>query len=529
MNPKPLNILWISLEDTSPRFGCYGDAVARTPHIDQLSREGCRYPNTFATAGVCAPSRCSVITGMYSNYIGGQHMRTTHTNQNTPELPTPYEIVPPSYVKVFSEYLRAQGYYCTNNLKTDYQFKPPLTAWDECGPDGHWRNRGANQPFFAVFNTTVTHESKMWPREGEELKTNPDEVVLPPYLPDTPLIRKAMCRHYDNLSLADDYVGALLQQLEEDGLFENTVVMLWSDHGEGLPRAKRWTYDAGIRVPLIVRWPGQIQPGTVNERLVSLVDLAPTVLELAELQIPAHLQGRSFLREEERKFIYATRDRYDESYDMVRAVRDKQYKYIRNYFPNQSYQLWIPYLNQHPIQRELWQLYEEGKLQGLAAQFFGSGRPVEELYECEADPYEQYNLACNPDYTKVLDTMREALEQWRMKYDRLGEVPETEMIAQMWPSGKQPQTAKPRFVIINRGICSSELLEAGKVARPAFVQLHCSTQGASIAFKLDDNTDAPWSLYTGEIRITEGAAKLRARAIRIGYLESVETVLEFIG
>ncbi|MEK3883258.1 sulfatase-like hydrolase/transferase [Paenibacillus sp. PL2-23] len=527
MNQKPLNILWISLEDTSPRFGCYGDAVARTPHIDQLSREGCRYPNTFATAGVCAPSRCAVITGMYSTYVGGQHMRTTHTNQDTPELPTPYEIVPPSYVKVFSEYLRAQGYYCTNNLKTDYQFKPPFTAWDECGPDGHWRNRGANQPFFAVFNTTVTHESKMWPREEEELKTNPDEVALPPYLPDTLLVREAIARHYDNLSLADDYVGKLLQQLEEDGLSENTVVMLWSDHGEGLPRAKRWTYDAGIRVPLIVRWPGRIQPGTVNERLVSLIDLAPTVLELANLQIPAHLQGKSFLHKgEERAYIYAARDRYDESYDMVRAVRDKQYKYIRNYYPTQSYQLWIPFLNQHPIQRELWRLHEEGKLEGLAAQFVGNGRPVEELYDCQGDPYEQHNLANKPEYSKELQRMREALEQWRTKYDRLAEVPETEMVAQMWPSGKQPQTAKPRFVTVSGGICASELIENGTVSRPALVQIHCSTQGASIAYKLNDNTPQ-WSLYTGAIRITEDVKRLRAKAIRIGYQESVETVLGF--
>ncbi len=457
-------------------------------------------------------------------------MRTTHTNLDTPELPTPYEIVPPPYVKVFTEYLRAQGYYCTNNVKTDYQFKPPITAWDECGPEGHWRNRSADQPFFAVFNTTVTHESKMWPKEDEELKTKPAEVVLPPYLPDTLKAREAVARHYDNIAEADAYVGAILQQLEEDGLSDNTVVMLWSDHGEGLPRAKRWTYDAGIRVPLIVRWPGHILPGTVDDQLVSLVDLAPTVLHLADARPPAHLQGRHFLSDNpnKRSYVFATRDRYDESYDMVRAVRDKRYKYIRNYEPNLSYQLWIPYLNQHPIQMELWRLLEEGKLEGTAARFFGSGRPVEELYDCELDPYEQANLAHLPEYTEELHRMREALEQWRAAYDRFGEVPETEMVAQMWPNGLQPHTAKPRFIRIDAGSSASHALEEGTIPRPALLQLHCSTQGASIAYKLHDDGDTGWSLYTGPIRVPEGATQIRARAIRIGYIESAETTLQFV-
>jgi len=290
-----MNILWISLEDTSPRFGCYGDPIALTPNIDKLAAEGARYPNAFSTAGVCAPSRSAIITGMYQTSIGTQHMRTAHTNPATPELPTPYEAVPPPYVKTFTEYLRAAGYYCTNNSKTDYQFTAPVTAWDECNNDAHWRNRGKDQPFFSVFNPTVTHESGMWPKEGKPLVTDPDSVTLPPYLPNTAKSREALARHYDNLAEADRYVGQLLRQLEEDGLAEETIVFLWSDHGEGLPRAKRWTYDASIRVPLIVRWSGQLEAGVVNEQLVSLIDLAPTVLSLAGLNIPAHLQGQAFI------------------------------------------------------------------------------------------------------------------------------------------------------------------------------------------------------------------------------------------
>ena len=268
------NILWISLEDTSPRFGCYGDEIARTPNIDRLAAESRKYPNAFSTAGVCAPSRSAIITGMYQTSIGTHHMRTAHTNQHTPELPTPYSAVPPPHVKTFTEYLRANGYYCTNNQKTDYQFTPPLTAWDECNNQAHWRNRSADSPFFSVFNPTVTHESGMWPnnRPSVDDPTDPDQVTLPPYLPDTSKTRQALARHYDNLTLADERVGQILGELEEDGLAENTIVFLWSDHGEGLPRGKRWPYDAGIRIPLIVRWPRELMAGSTSEKLISLVD-----------------------------------------------------------------------------------------------------------------------------------------------------------------------------------------------------------------------------------------------------------------
>lgn len=243
--PDRPNILWISLEDTTPRFGCYGDLIARTPNIDRLAAGGCRFPNAFSTAGVCAPSRSAIITGMYQTSIGTHHHRTTHTHESTPNLPTPYSAVPPPYVKTFTEYLRGAGYYCTNNSKTDYQFTPPITAWDDNSNQGHWRNRAEGQPFFSVFNPIITHESGMWENEERPLITNIDDVELPPYLPDTPKARAALARQYDNLATADTRVGKLLDQLEEDGLAENTIVFLWSDHGEGLPRGKRWPYDAG--------------------------------------------------------------------------------------------------------------------------------------------------------------------------------------------------------------------------------------------------------------------------------------------
>jgi len=273
--PRP-NVLWITLEDTSPRLGCYGDNLARTPHIDRLAAEGRLFPHAFSTAAVCSPSRSAVITGMYATAIGAHHHRTSTVRADVPGLPTPYAAVPPPYVKPFTEYLRASGYYCTNNAKTDYQFRPPFTAWDECGQQAHWRHRGTGQPFFAVFNVGVTHESGMW-QDARPLKTDPAAVTLPPYLPDTPRSRVALARHYDNLAEADRRVGELLAELEESGAAPHTAVFLWSDHGEGLPRGKSWLYDSGIRVPLIVRWSGALEPGGVDSGLVSMIDLGPTV------------------------------------------------------------------------------------------------------------------------------------------------------------------------------------------------------------------------------------------------------------
>jgi arylsulfatase A-like enzyme len=525
------NILWISIEDTSPRFGCTGDPLARTPNIDRLAAGGCRFPNAFSTAGVCAPSRSAIITGMYQTSIGTHHMRTTHTHPSAPALPTPYSAVLPPYVKPFTQYLRAAGYYCTNNHKTDYQFTPPLTAWDENDQQAHWRNRpDPAQPFFAVFNPTVTHESGMWPRADRPLITNPDQVELPPYLPDTPKAREALARHYDNLAEADAQVGELLDQLEEDGLAEKTIVILWSDHGEGLPRGKRWPYDAGIHIPLIVRWPGQLEPGSVSQQLVSLIDLGPTMLSLAGIGLPRHLQGRPFLGPQaiEREYIFAARDRHDETYDMVRAARDRRFKYIRNFYPENPYLLWIPYRNRHPVVQEMWRLHAEGQLDGPQALMFQYPRPTEELYDTESDPFEMNNLADNPAHRGTLERLRRALDDWRARYGDLGDLPEDQMVAQWYPGGVQPQTAAPIFIPIAPDHPGQEAApEGGTFAAPLLVQFHCATQGASIAYTTQGGENAHWQLYTQPLRLPPGTTTLRARAIRIGYKESDEVAATF--
>ena len=342
--------------------------------------------------------------------------------------------------------MRHAGYFCTNNEKTDYQFKPPFTAWDECDGQAHWRNRSdLKQPFFAVFNPTMTHESKMW-ESDELLTTDPDAVTLPPYLPDTPKSRRALARHYDNIEQDDNRVGELLAQLEADGLADNTIVVIWSDHGEGLPRAKRWPYDAGIRIPLIVRWPGRIEAGSVNPKLVSLVDLAPTMLNLAGVPLPRHLHGEDFLGEApHREFIFAHRDRHDESYDMVRAVRDQRFKYIRHFEPEKPYLIYNPYRNHHPIMQELWRLHAAGELTPEQQLLMADSRAPEELYDTLNDRFETRNLVDNPAHAPTLQRLRDALDDWRRTYGDKGEVPETEMVNQMWPGGVQPQNQRAIF------------------------------------------------------------------------------------
>jgi len=524
------NILWVSFEDTNPFYGCYGDPVARTPNLDRLAAGGCRWPNNFSTAGVCAPARSAVITGMYPISLGTHHMRTAHTNPATPELPTPYSAVVPHYVKCFSEYLRAAGYYCTNNVKTDYQFDPPLTAWDELSTQAHWRNRpDPDQPFFAVFNPTTTHESGMWPEKCPEPTFDPDAIELPPYFPDTPKVRQAMARMYTNIEHNDGVLGGLLDQLEEDGLADNTIVFHWSDHGP-LPRGKRWPYDSGIRVPMIVRWPGGLEPGSVSDQLLSTVDLGPTVLSLTGIPIPWHMQGQAFLGPQAaapRDYVFASRDRYDESYDMVRAARDKRFKYIRHYRPDLPYLLWIPYRNHHPILQEMWRLHMAGKLEGPQRLMF-QPRPVEELYDTQADSWEVRNLAGDPAYAPELERLRGALDTWRTEVGDLGEVPEAEMVRQWYPNGERPQTAAPVFIpICEASPGEKPAPDGGTFRAPVLLQFYCATQGASMAYTFETGEDPHWLLYSEPLPLPPGTTTVRARAIRIGYTESSETTATF--
>ncbi|MBL8994410.1 MAG: sulfatase [Spirochaetia bacterium] len=528
--PRP-NIVWISFEDTSPFYPCYGDDTARLPNLDRLASEGCVWNRCFSTAGVCAPARCAVITGMYANAIGAHHMRTTHPVN--PDRPAPYCVVPPPHVKCFTEYLRAEGYFCSNNSKTDYQFATPFTAWDECHDDAHFRNRKhPSQPFFAVFNPVVTHESGMWPEKGTVLTVDPAKVPLPPFFPDTPKVRDAMARMYSNLETADAFLGKILGELEADGLLENTVVFHWSDHGP-LPRGKRWPYDSGIHVPLIVRWPAGIPANSRCDDLVSTIDLGPTVLSLAGVDIPRHLQGRAFLgpqREKPREHIFASRDRHDESYDFVRAVRDKRFKYIRNYYPQQGYLPWVPYLDRHPIMQELRRMEAWNALVPPQDILFKKRR-AEELYDMLNDPWELENLIDLPEHQQRIQGLRVVLDAWMSEIQDLGIISEEEMVRRWWPDGIQPKTATPVLMVQNRtnGGLQNPIKQSGQIhlSGPSFFQLLCPTQGASIGYTFETGPKAKWELYTSPAPLPSAKGSLRVKAVRIGYQESEEVSWHF--
>jgi N-sulfoglucosamine sulfohydrolase len=530
MDARP-NILWLSLEDCSPRLGCYGDPVARTPHLDALAAAGRRYEQAYSTAPVCAPARCAIITGCYAASIGAQHMRTINENPSAPRAVGRYECVPPPHVKLFPEYLRAAGWFCTNNEKTDYQFTPPFTGWDEQGTHAHWRHRAPGQPFFAVFNFTRTHESGMWPENRPEVTTDPDTVTLPPYLPDTPAARLALARHYDNLAEVDARVGEMLAQLEEDGLAENTVVMIWSDHGEGLPRRKRWPYASGLRVPLIVRWPGRIEPGEVSQEVVSTLDLGPTVLSLAGLPVPRHLQGRVFLGEgagetPPRRYAFGTRDRYDEFYDCMRTVCDARYTYVRNLCPELPRAQWNDYLNRHPAQQELWRLHRAGQLAPAAESFFfASSRPPEELYDRENDPHELRNLSDDPAHRAKLRELRAALDAWQEEIGDLYREPEEQLARRFWPDSRPPQTQAPHWVAYDAEHTGEDCVPAAPAAEielraPAALQLYAPTHGASTGWRRAEDPESRWRLYTGPIPLTPGEHRFAAKCARLGYAES---------
>ncbi len=524
---KRPNILWISTEDMSPHLGCYGDPVARTPNIDRLASQGVRYTNVFTTAAISAPSRAGIITGMYQTSIGCMHMRTTSYRRSV-DNPIQFTAVPPHYVKAFTEYMRAAGYYCTNNVKTDYQFaKDPVPAsiWDECSRKAHYKNRSdKNQPFFAVFNWTGTHESQNWNLKG--VKTDPKKVMVPPYYPDTDTVRLNIAKMYDNIARLDSVVGAILSELEREGEADNTVVFFWGDHGDGLPRAKRWLYDSGLRIPLIIKWPGKLKPGTVDDRLISSIDFGPTVLSITGIPVPAHMQGVPFLgnqRGPERQEVYAARDRVDESYDMIRSVRTKKYLYIRNYYPNEPFPIWVPYLSNMPIYREMLRLDAEGKLSGPQKSWFAYSRSPEELYDVNADPYQINNLINDPALKDVLDDLRKKHEIWTRETGDMGHMNESEMIEMMWPGGKQPVTDVPYFIVnAPEDRSSKNYRTGGTFSSPMTLSFYCPTHGASMVYTLEEKNNPRWLLYTGPLHLRPGTYNIRVKAVRYGYRDSEE-------
>lgn len=542
----PVNVVWITCHDIGPDLGCYrgvapGTEYARTPHLDRLAAEGVRFDHAFAAAPVCAPSRSAIITGTFPTAIGTMHMRS--------------KAVPPPEIRCFPEYLRAAGYYCTNSF-TDYQFHAPVTVWDDVRPTAHWRDRGdPARPFFCVFHSGLTHESQIYVDDAafarntacltSEERHDPAQAPIPPYYPDSDVFRTAWARYSDNVTAMDHWAGDILRDLDADGLRESTLVIFWSDHGRGMPRAKRWPYDSGLRQPLLARWPGRIAPATIRTDMVYLMDLGPTVLTAAGLPIPGYMHGRPLFDAtgtdpgERRVYAFGGRDRMDEAEDTMRTARDDRFRYIRNYHPDRPYFLHLDYAEPFSTWRELRRLrFEEANQLGSGEDpnlltpvqrcFLATTRPAEELYDLSRDPHETENLADDPGHAAELARLRVALDEWQRTYGDLGLLPEANLVRQWRPDGRMQVTADP---IIHR--VGDRLT------------VTCATDGASIGWTLDppretesdraptfivqrigdpDTGNRYWNLYH-EPFIAPPGAMIWFRAQRLGYRPSADVAV----
>ena len=434
------NLLWISCEDTSPWLGYCGEPYARTPNLDRLAAEGVHYTSAFATAPVCSPTRFAIITGLYATAMG------------TPRLRSKFPV--PDFVKGFPAHLREAGFYCTNNAKTDYNTsaEPRIIreSWDSSSAKAHWRNRKPGQPFFAVFNLTETHQGQAFVSQaGSKVPAaeqhDPAKAPLPPYYPDTALARGTMARVHDCITAMDAHAGAILTELQADGLKDDTIVFFWPDHGQGIPRGKRTLWDTGLKIPLVVYFPPKYRhlsptaPGGKCSSLVSLVDLGPTLLSVLGLPVPSHMQGVAFLGPAAgppREYVYGARDRVDEVLELSRSVRDKRYLYIRNYMPDLSWNQPETYSDQLPLRREITRLAAEGKLGEAPLTYAGPGKPPEALYDTEKDPWQIRNVAGDPEYAPVLERMKQALRDWQVACRDLGLIPE-------WQAAKMCEGGRP--------------------------------------------------------------------------------------
>ncbi|HPE76847.1 MAG TPA: sulfatase [Draconibacterium sp.] len=449
------NILWLTSEDNSPLLGYYGDEFATTPNLDKLASEGFLYTHAYANAPVCAPTRNTILTGVYACSGGNENMRSFYAKSDI--------------VKTYPGYLREAGYYCTNNVKTDYNLGnfDDKSIWDDCSNKAHYKNRPEGKPFFAVFNTTISHESCLHKSiPNEDLRHNPEEVPLPPYHPATPEMKHDWAQYYDKVEDMDSWVGEKLKELEDAGLLENTIVFYYGDHGGVLARSKRYVYETGTRVPFIIRIPKKYKylfpekkAGVKVTRLISFVDLVPTLLSIAGIQIPEYLQGNAFLGNQKTpdpEYAYMFRGRMDERFDMSRAVRDQRFRYIRNYMPYRIYGQHLEYLWKAPSIVSWEKAFLNGECNEIQSAFWKT-KPVEELYDTENDPWEVNNLADDLNYIEVLERMRAANKDWVSNIYDAGFIPEADRVDR---AGEMPVYDYMRSGSVN----SNEIINAAEIA-----------------------------------------------------------------
>lgn len=418
MAPSRPNIVCIVSEDCPPWLGAYGDPVARTPNLDRLAREGVAWRVANCTSPVCAPSRFAILTGRHAEAVPpAQHMAAFGAF--------------PSGIPTYPELFRAAGYYCTNNSKTHYNADiDPESIWDETSDVAHWRNRPAGRPFLAVFNTMLTHESCTFaPKPGP---TQAGAVRVPAHLPDSPTMRESLVRYYNQIANMDAFMGERLAELDADGVAEDTIVFYYSDHASPLPRSKRFCYDEGLGVPMIVRVPERWRhllpaaPGSMIEHApVSLVDLVPTQLAIAGIGAPEGLHGRPFLGPdaEPRTYVFGARDRMDERYDFTRTARSARYRYIRNYAPHRIWGQHYAFAWEGEHYRDYEAAYLAGMLNPVQRRFWHT-KPAEEFYDMSADPDAVHNLVADPAHAAALAAHRAALDAHMLAVRDCGFIPE---------------------------------------------------------------------------------------------------------
>ncbi|WP_083690032.1 sulfatase [Colwellia sp. UCD-KL20] len=441
---KKPNIIWIVLEDISQDLGAYGNDLVLTPNLDRLAREGTKYTNAYATSSVCSPSRSAFFTGMYQTSIGAHHHRS-HQHDN-------FRL--PKHVKLVSEYMREAGYYSLlmgPKQKTDFNFSPLVEPFDAVdgemaksegayshGPVNEsilnkpawkkYKKEGNNKPFFAQINYSETHRTFI---HDPKNPINPDKVKVPSYYPDHDLVRRDWALYLETVQWLDQKIGVLFNELKQEKALDNTVVFVFGDHGRAMARGKQWLYDSGIQVPFIV-WGEGIAKGAVSDELISLIDVMPTTLSLAGVKIPKYLEGNEFMGENTipRKNIFAQRDRLGSTEDRIRAVRNKQYKYILNYYPNLPYSQFSGYKKlEYPVVTLMEMFNEQNKLTPVQKQWFTHLRPAEELYDIIKDPEEVHNLAGNPDYKNIVDDMHKTLMDWEKETGDQGAILEDPRMA----------------------------------------------------------------------------------------------------
>ena len=421
------NILWIYGEDLSPDLGCYGTPAVATPNIDRLASEGTRFTNAYVTCPVCSPSRSALITGTYQTHFDAHNHRSNRDKPLREDM------------KLITDCFREAGYFTCNSHgppkydrrgKTDFNFdrKNPFDGID-------WQERADGQPFYAQINIPDTHRVF---KPDPQRPINPDDVELPDYYPDHPLIRKDWALYLESIQILDRKVGDILRRLDDEGLTDNTIVFFMSDHGRAHIRCKQFLYDGGIHIPLIVRYPenkGNIEAGAVSNQLVSGVDFMPTSLKLAGIDVPNYVQGQTFLCEQAttRDAIFAARDRCDGTVDRIRCVRTQQYKLIRNYHPELPYMQFNGYKKlQYPLWSLINVLAEKGELNDAQEHFRQKSRPEEELYDLHNDPYEVINLANDEKHATILNDLRTKLDTWIEETGDMGETPEPDGIIAYW-------------------------------------------------------------------------------------------------